>query len=211
VEKEDIMGDIKIIETDGQINQMIITEIDKHIKEVLVHVKTAILGRTRHTIIEAIKSSPEYIALLKGRLRGEFGLADPGIKLDALLSQWGDEIEITTEKRTLKIQAVDIDMSLVLAMSEAFQTTEKGQELHWLSWLLREGDKTIVKEYDVRFDTGKSSRSGQAIMVEGKKKKWSVPPQYSGTKTRNWITRAIDTIDDGKFEQMIIKEVIKRW
>ena len=33
-------------------------------------------------------------------------------------------------------------------------------------------------------------------MVQGKGKKWRVPPEFSGTPRNNFVTRALDSIED---------------
>jgi hypothetical protein len=65
-----------------------------------------------------------------------------------------------------------------------------------LEWLLLEGHKILVRDYDVRYGGYRTSRSGKALMFFKEKGKFQVDPNYSGTRYYNWITKAFETVDD---------------
>jgi hypothetical protein len=71
-----------------------------------------------------------------------------------------------------------------------------GITLPWLEWLLLYGGKIIVKNYKVRMGSNRNSRTGMAIMVESEGNNWRVPPEFAGILTNNWVTRAINKLDD---------------
>ena len=64
----------------------------------------------------------------------------------------------------------------------------EGGDLHWLSWLLTLGDSTIVVGYYYDPETG-VGRSGLGTMSEGGF--FRVPPEFSGTRANNFVTRAL--------------------
>lgn len=76
----------------------------------------------------------------------------------------------------------------VINLPQAKVITDKGQELEWLRWVLKEGDKVVVSNWHVQFITGRG-RSGLALMRRGEF--WRVPSEFSGTTNDNWITRQV--------------------
>jgi hypothetical protein len=95
------------------------------------------------------------------------------------------------------------DFQNLLGLSEGHVTTEKGTDLHWLSWLLTEGDSVIVAGY--QYDASGSGRSGVGSMAAGSS--FRVPPAYSGTTSNNFVTRAF--VNKQKEIERIISEVFK--
>lgn len=63
--------------------------------------------------------------------------------------------------------------------------------LHWLRWLLVEGNKIIVHGSEIALGSFRGSRSGKAIMIKKRGGTWRVPPEYSGTLKNNWLTRTL--------------------
>ena len=87
------------------------------------------------------------------------------------------------------------DMNGVIFTDIASVISNNGQHLPWLQWLLLEGNNAIVKNFDVKMGSYSQSRSGMAIMVSSRDN-WRVPPEFVGTISNNWTTRAIDRIED---------------
>ena len=81
------------------------------------------------------------------------------------------------------------DFSDILGLDVATITTEKGQKLPWLQWLLTQGGRIIIDDYSVKMKPGRG-RSGQAIMVQNGNS-WNVPRAHAGTIEDNWLTRAL--------------------
>lgn len=75
----------------------------------------------------------------------------------------------------------------LLELQDGIVTTEKGEDLPWLSWLLTKGDDIIIADYHIQFGVFAASRSGGAIMVPSLE--WAVPPEYAGVEGDNWLTR----------------------
>jgi len=79
----------------------------------------------------------------------------------------------------------------------------KGGDLHWLDWLLKRGDNVIVANYQYNPKTG-LGRSGLGNMVLGGS--FRIPPQFSGTDSNNFITRALIGTD----QENTISRIIQR-
>ena len=79
----------------------------------------------------------------------------------------------------------------------------KGGDLHWLDWLLKRGDNVIVANYQYNPQTG-LGRSGLGNMIVGGS--FRIPPQFSGTDSNNFITRALI----GSSQENQISNIIQR-
>ena len=90
----------------------------------------------------------------------------------------------------------------LLGLTSGHVLYERG-DLHWLSWLLTEGDSIIVVNYTYNPGSG-LGRSGLGNMQESGA--FSVPPEFSGTIRDNFITKALI----GKVQENDIFNVIKR-
>lgn len=211
---------VKLKESEAQFNRLVQQELRKHLSSLLFAASLNIQTRLRRLVRELITSQPEWASLENGKLAAEFGLDDVNSRLSTILDIWIGSITVGVKPtRTvgaagisagLNIQMIKSKWEDVLGSSAAVVTTDKGQELHWLQWLLTEGDKIIVREYDVSYNIpqGMKSRSGQAVMIGKKRGRWRVPPEYSGTTNNNFITRALENIDDPISK--IVEQEIKR-
>jgi len=160
-------------------------------------------------LIFAIKETEIYESLAYGNgsvdLRAEFGL-DKSVDvnaIDEIIETLVGELHIQqaqlrkTSKGpsgTIAIEAIPRNMFEALSLKQSYITS--GQYiLPWLSWLSFEGDSIIIANYQVlkgEYDSPIPSRTGDAIMAKTKTGFWKVPAQYSGTKTDNWVTRAVE-------------------
>lgn len=94
----------------------------------------------------------------------------------------------------------------------SYISAKSGERIEWAKWLLTRGTSKIIENYRITYNPEivekGQSRSGQAIMVKaaksGKKSKdngegviegggwyWSVPSEFAGTTTDNFLTKAI--------------------
>jgi len=152
-----------------------------------------------------------------GSLAVHFGLPPDGRsqRIDAIVLAVANRMEIEyipinvhAGKFTngIKFRVLTRDLSEVINLPEGFITTEKGQVLDWLHWLLTMGDRVIISEYEIRLGYGKG-RSGGGIMIADKAGVWRVPPEYSGTMRNNWLTRAFK--DNPNVYLSIIEKIIQ--
>jgi hypothetical protein len=155
-------------------------------------------------IMGAILASPEYSSIVGGKLRFDFGLADGSSKIDGLLQIWTNNIMITydtpkingnTITSKFSISMIKADYSDVLGSDYAQMIdSERGYSLPWLQWLLLDGTKILVDNHQVFIGPNPKSRTSMAIMRPGSG--WSVPNEFTGTQSDNWLTRAIDSSSD---------------
>jgi hypothetical protein len=194
---------VDLVETDTQIKKMILQALADDVNIVLRRAMPEIDTRVQAIVKNAIQQEPEYTSLKSGQLRAELGIADPS-NIDKVVDAIVDNSKITFS--TVRagqmgliggfeynlIKADDMGGVIYTDIASVFDT--KGYYLPWLQWLLYEGGRPLVKKFRVQMGPSKNSRSGMAIMVRDRAN-WHVPPQFAGTITNNWITRAIDRLD----------------
>jgi hypothetical protein len=168
----------------------------------------------------AIRNAPETQELKGGILQAELGppssLVDSWI--DYVIAKLVSTIDIKfvpipifkgkfAGKLTVSILPKNL-MDDVIAHSAGSYLTDKGVRIPWVEWLLKLGDKIIVREFKVNYNNPQNSRTGLATMAKTKTKGWRVPPAYSGKINDNMITRALDDWAD-QVPYIIEKELVK--
>jgi hypothetical protein len=76
-----------------------------------------------------------------------------------------------------------------LTLKSGHTYTKDKIDLHWLDWLLIQGDTVVVIGYS--YVPSALGISGGGTMKQGGS--FRVPPQYSGNRSNNFITRAFDS------------------
>lgn len=201
MEKNKLNINLKILENDSEIQRRLLKALLPDVRKYMNKAINNVKNKLSNIVNEAIKRQPEYDAILSGKLKAEFGIPDSSFKLSGLLDIWSRNISIEYQnpqissnqiKSNFSASMIRVDFSDVL-YSDFAQVidTERGYSLPWLQWLLLEGNKTLVKNYQVVFGPSARSRSGLAIMTPSKTS-WKVPGMFSGTQSDNWITRALD-------------------
>ena len=193
-----------IVETNSEINTMILEIMADHINDTLNIAMPKITTEIKELVALSLREEPEYQSLLSGRLRAEFGLSDTNM-VDNIIDKLVSTIDVS--RSTVSYNKIGLvggftitmmksdDMNGVIFTDIASVISNKGQHLPWLQWLLLEGNNAIVKNFDVKMGSYSQSRSGMAIMVSSRDN-WRVPPEFVGTISNNWTTRAIDRIED---------------
>lgn len=196
----------------------IIKAVKEEINRILSKASTNIKLNIRKAVQSAIMNSKVYKSLVNhGQLQGELGVVNPGTAMTDILNVWIKSIKInlkparTSGNNSIKA-SIDIDMinnnyQDVLSLQSAKYTTDKGEEIPWLEWLLTAGDKIIIRNYDIVFNA-KYSRTGLNIMLKSVTANWRVPPEFSGTPNNNFVTRALESIED-VIASIIEDEIIK--
>ena len=193
------MLSIKLLESDNDI----ITKINKSIARrfnVLIKRRAKIVQNDIKRLIPSwISEQQEVISLnsdgTDGSLNAQFGLR-PGQSAIVI----ADIINAISESIFVHITPVSpvnlsggisfsiqpTDFKNLISLSSGIVATEKLQQLHWLDWLLTEGDRVIIAGYEyVPSDGG---RSGGGTMKLGRS--FRVEPSFSGTVDDNFVTRA---------------------
>lgn len=197
---------MKILESDSEIRQKILTALLQDVQITFNRSIPQIKKEIQDLVIDTIKNSPEYSSLVSGQLRLELGIPDATAKIEELLNIWISNIEVQIKPFKINntglsggfsINCIKRDFSDVLSSSAAqIEDNIRGYSLPWLNWLLLEGGKILVKDHIVVIGSSDFSRTGEAIMRTSTNGSWRVPPEFAGTSDNNWITRAIDKIDN---------------
>jgi hypothetical protein len=192
---------LKLSENNGVIAKNIINALLPDIKNYFNNVTNKLIKNIPDIVIDSIISQPEYSALIEGNLQYEFGIVDPASRISEILEAIKNGASVTTQPPrlvgnkilgNLKFGMIQKDFSDLLSLGAASFVTEKGSQLNWLEWLLTQGDSVIISDYDFIFGSSQYSRTGMGIMKQRNGGSWRVPPEYAGTTSNNWITRAID-------------------
>lgn len=196
---------LNLIESDSDIKSKILIEMRNHLQQAMIRSIPSIRQLVPSEIKDVLMTEPEYQSLINGKLKGEFGLSNASQKVNEIIDIWINNVRIMVSPATIsgsrikggfKLDMIDSSYDDVLANDGAIVIDgTSGVVLPWLEWLLLYGNQIIVKNYEVQVGSNARSRSGIAIMVPSKNN-WRVPPEFAGTITGNWVTRALNRLDD---------------
>lgn len=216
-----IIQGIKLIDPISTIEKKILSACVKELNIAFPKAVHGIESDIQNRIKTIFVDSPEFKALTEnnGLLRYSFGLpqSDAIIACDAILNELANSIHVEFKQFRvagnkvnggIRVYGFLADFSDILGLPTSSTTTLKGDQLDWLEWLLIEGDKVIISDHNMVLGNNfPTSRSGGAVMIKVNGSAWRVPPQYSGTKNNNWITRALD--DAASFVEALIAGAIE--
>lgn len=208
---------INLITKTKKIEEHILKALLKEIKIKLPPLKPKITKIARGLIGKYIKMSPEYLEFTSGGvLYYELGVSGQST-IDDLIAILANTVTVQIKNTFRRSGQISGGLTLK-ATPEGFinmvqgmgvYTSENGHTVPWLQWLLTAGSEPILKDYRIQYG-GKSSvfsRTGGPIMRKGSKG-WSIPPQFSGTSTNNFVTRAMDMLAP-ELEQNVRQLVLK--
>ena len=174
-----VKAQLTLLENSRQIESKINKALKKEVDFATLRTGIRVVGPVKKLVRNALLAQPEVVSLDGKRLAGEFGLPNGGSRINNIIQVWLNNIQFKSKKttirsgkinNTLQLTMIRSDYSDVLTLPDASITTEKGQILPWLEWLLRFGDRVIIRDFDVSFQRGRlgRSRSGLAVMVKGR-------------------------------------------
>lgn len=195
---------LTLLESDSYIKNQILEALSKQANIVLKNTSQKILPKIKILLENALKQEPEYISLISGQLRLEFGIPDVSV-VDDIVKKLSETVSISVQNSTIKNNGVSggilltalekASMGGLINDSSGIVVDSKGYSLPWLQWLLYAGNKPIVKNYEVKIGPNSRSRTGMAIMIDSNKN-WRVPTAFAGTINNNWIIRALDRVSN---------------
>ena len=208
---------LKLITPTRRIEQDILKSAIKHLNSRLTKLPSRITKRARALITSALNSSPETASLIGGKLREEMGVVDASSELQNIFNAIAQTVNVTSSSARLRganismkvrLTAVPFDLDNIVGGAGSY-TTQKGATIPWFQWLVSAGDRIIVRDYDVEGGYPKRSRTGDMIMKEGRKG-WRVPPEFAGSPSNNFVTRATDSIlvELGNYIQTTAKNML---
>lgn len=170
------------------------SEIDRKLRNAEDKIKRDVKSLAR----DLLAMQPEILSLKNGRLRADFGIPkdeDPTTAIiEAIVGSVEVELVMSSSGRSagvggLKIYIQPENFANLLSLSGVTVTTKKGTTIPWLDWLLTAGDKILVTDYHVKYESG-TGRSGLGHMKASDT--FRVNPSFSGTTDNNFISRAFE-------------------
>jgi len=190
----------------------VVKEVHSLLKRNETNINTGVRTRVQETMMEMLFDSPTVSSLMGGSLQAQLGIVDPESKIIEVIDTWMNNIHVSTKAGgspllTISIGILSQGYGDVLSLPASAYQSANGEMIEWLRWLLLEGDKTIV---DYFFLPGRrtKSRTGLGIMVRKGGREWSIPPEFRGTETDNFATRALEHLD--KALNTIVESEIKK-
>lgn len=187
---------IEITDSIKTIEKNINLAIADYLNNKISNKQSLLLNQAKSLIPGWINSQPEIISLSSNDpqgLIGQFGITSGGYSIvnsiiNAVIGSTTLNFKKFTPKLSggIEIQFQPANFSNLLSLPDG-HTIYKGGDLHWLDWLLNRGDTVIVVNYQYNPGAG-LGRSNLGNMVPGGS--FRIPPQFSGTKDNNFITRA---------------------
>jgi hypothetical protein len=174
---------------------------------------------------ELFNTSDTVRSLISGDLRGMIGVENPGpeARLTAILNQWINSVVFTPKPISItqkgltggfRLEMMRSDFTDVLRLNEAFFPTPSNEfkanykyhpyNLEWLRWLLLEGSKVVVEDFD--FIASNRGRTGRGTMKKKGARRWSVPPEFAGTAIDNFATQIIAQLHT-ELDQIFLSEI----
>jgi hypothetical protein len=200
-----------------------IKTIENNVNRAIADLANDLISKNINRISQSVKnlipswinSQPEIQSLLSntpGSLAGQFGIKNSTLDIvSSIINSVVDATEIKFIKYSanlkggLQLNFQPSNFANLLALSQG-HTIYQGGDLHWLDWLLKRGDSIIITNYQYNPRTG-LGRSGLGNMVPGGF--FRVPPQFSGTESDNFITRAFIGPAQEKEISKILESVLK--
>jgi len=195
---------LNLLESNDTVYRLVLEEIKKKIEIAVNKAIPTISTDIKNKISTALRDQPEYISLMTGKLKAEFGIPDSST-IESVIEGLVNSLVIEKQPITIRSRAgifggikltmmKSDDLNGLIYTDIASVIDEDGYSLPWLKWLLLEGSNTIVKNYSVQYGASPYSRSGLAVMKPSSSD-WSVPSEFSGTEKDNWTTRAVNSVE----------------
>jgi hypothetical protein len=170
------------------------------------NVKKRLLERVRELILANTTSQN----LMTGDLAKELGIIDGRAIMEEIISIIQNSIEFEFQpimsdfRGGYTVRVLKMDFQDVLSMPDAAYVSNNGILIPWLNWLLFAGQSPVIYGYRVQMNPNNpnNSRTG-AIMVKDSGA-WSVPAVDAGTQDDNFLTRALESLDEE------IKDIIQQ-
>ena len=215
---------LQMVTTPGQFKDKILRTMHAELTRKLASgaFKNSIRRGVKPILERALVTQDEYQSMVAqdGKLRAELGVVDSESAMNSLVRDWVRSTHVTVSRprivgsrligTILTVRAIQADYQDVLGQAYASYTTEKGQRIPWLEWLLTKGMETFIRQYSVvEMPTARSRTGTNTIMLKTEGGGWGVPEEFAGTPANNYATRAvIDAMPE--IERLYIQEVRSR-
>lgn len=205
---------LKLIDSNTKVAKDINKALALEINRLISKNTRIVQNKLKQRIPIWIKEQPEIASLgndgqlgsLNSQFGLEFGTSDSAISAIANAVADSTQVKITKVGQTLKggveFLIQPSSFSNLLGLPQGVVRTKKGTNLHWLDWLLTKGSTVIISGYE--YTPSFEGRSGGGVMSGGTV--WRVPPQFAGTESNNFVTRALENRD--KELAVILRELL---
>jgi len=203
---------LKLVTPIKEIESMMLQALSDEMNKRLSTIAEIMKAKFVFYVKNQLEDTDEYDELVNGKLTAEFGLDDALTRVNAIIYQWAHSFEfklikIKPKVRTitggLSISAIDASFADVLKMAES-TVFSKGGEVPWLRWLLLDGYKNLIADYDIRYGSYPRSRSGEAQMYKRPGNLYKIPLEFAGTIDDNWVTRTFGDVDTELQKMLLI-------
>lgn len=206
----------KIITPISEIQKQVNASLAQSINTLLTSKKPEILSRCKNLVSQWIAQQPEMVSInttSPGSLAGQLGIPPGQVKpaINSIITSVNQSITVELSKFNkdltgggLYVYFQPSDFLNLLGLTSGHVVTQE-HDLHWLEWLLLKGDSVIVVNYQYNPATG-LGRSRLGTMVEGGS--FRIPPEFSGTESNNFITRALVGEAQTKAIMSIFKDIL---
>lgn len=191
---------ITLLDFEDKLLEAMAKELNKMLRASLRVFET----RVRELIEKAIKESPEYASFQGGQLQAELGVRSPNPVIDSIISVLQSCVKATLNplhvsggsfNGGVSLMIYTGDLAKVLAVPGASFVSENAHtEIDWLNWLLTQGDRVLIQQWEFSPGGLGRSRTGLGIMIHTKQP-WRVPAQFAGTEDDNWLTRSLSKLE----------------
>lgn len=205
----------------------LLRQIAAHLNQVIRKSAKPIKTQLGTLANNVIKSSATYQSIIGGPLRASLGLSDPIPRMDAVIKQIQESIQVKPVTcgvsghgitGGLKIGILQSDFQDLIALPEAKYISHGrsgDHQINWLSWLTVEGDVLVIDDYDIDFNLNQSqiaiSRSGDALMKKTPGAKWRLPQgSVHYNVTDNFLIDAFHNVNP-QIEQIVATEIQSRF
>lgn len=198
-------------------------DVVKKFKKIIPQIKSEIKPKISSIVLDKLKQSDTVQSLLSGKLKDDFGLfgnvvnvtikniidkISEGIELNIDFSQKSGSIVTTT----LDILPYSDFPKIASVAGASFPSA--GGNVDWLEWLLARGTQVVIGDYWIfPYAKGRTRSGGTSVMkmIESKPRQpFRVDPNYAGTLTDNFITRAIESTKDD-VSKVLLESVNRRF
>lgn len=190
--------DLEILESNNQIEKMILAAIVKEIGPQFKSIANKIKQKIHPIIVKAIHQSPAMGSVRNGILKLDFGLTSDPTKAVAEAVADSLEVEYKPTKLTgstlsggILIKIQPFDYLNLISMPFGINVTEDGDSLPWIEWLALRGNQIIIADFGVKYQGGEGRTNG-AIMTKSSAP-FKVNSSFSGVATDNFITKALNS------------------
>jgi len=198
-------------------NSVILKMLAQKIKPKLDTIAYKLSEEIKTQFKHLIFTHPVITAIMNDRLGGEVGVDYAESRMDYIIHVWTNGLKLTTKSVTtghnelrggFTLQMVRSNYDEVLTIRDAIIKERTVRPLPWLQWLLTEGDRAVVQNYDFVLQHG-TGRTGWGHMRKNwNRKQWSVPTNAAGTSDNNFVTDVISVLHKDLYK--MIKQEFKR-